>query len=1054
MPVNTHFPLGGPGRRTIPLAFVLFLLLGYLFPLVEPAWAGPALAAVSPAGALPNAASGEPSGEPGSVGLRVELTKSAPSGDTLRVGGAASFEARVLLGERETPTESYSCRWRSDAGARFLEVEGPPRNTVVFMRPGRQRIWVEAVPKSGPSQGLAAVSNAVELEVANPSFGLSVTPPVPLVGEEVTVSIRDFPLHDGVEFRWDPLPEKAKLISVAERSLTFYLTEPEPVAVKVTASMAKGQGGELGTATVKVAAKGYSVAVEDRGLTEPPAVVWRDGVGPVAAEGVAVGQPVALRALVTPVPKHPPLTYAWKLCPGAQTKDRETGREILASRRETGPCQAEVAVRDSRGIVLGRGQGSFTVAVSQEQLDTAVAKSRETDQLVEAAGKAWQDGQVDEAWAKASAAVRLSPSNGPAVAMLERIVRDKGRLEALLDRAREALAADDFSEVRAMLDEAAKVNARTPVIGELRVQADRRREVLDKVGRLLAEAREKWDAGEVEAALSLSGRALGLDPNHAVARAERERMVAGRDRLIAALKKSAGLLAAKRFDSAVSVLAEARAVNARFPAIREMEQAIAARKQRAWRMDERLARARDQWNAGDADGALGTLTEACALDPEHAGAAAARKHLAEARDRLAQAEDAAEAALGAGDLATARARLDQAATMCPRHPRLGELAEAIGTRAGRDKRLAALRGQVDRLEAAGDLDGAAKAAGDMVALAPGDQRLAAERDRMLRARDAMADALRRAKNFLDSRRYDLALGAVSEAEKIRAKTPEAAALRERILAEKAKAEGAAATWMAEVRARLAKKDYQGARDALVAARKAGSFPAALEKQAREAGRQIEAGLVRQEADKREQAAKAQVAHAATDADRRARCAAIGQEAMAKRASGDHAGAIRSYQTLLELCPDVCQAYNNVGASLYSLGYLAESAPWFDEAVKCDPKAALYRENAAMTRAKLARPAADAGGTTKSCAAAFDKAESRRQSGDLAGALADYQSVVARCPQFCAAYNNMGLTLHNLGRSGESLPLFEKALRCNPKETLFRENYDLTAKRLRASAGRP
>ena len=49
---------------------------------------------------------------------------------------------------------------------------------------------------------------------------------------------------------------------------------------------------------------------------------------------------------------------------------------------------------------------------------------------------------------------------------------------------------------------------------------------------------------------------------------------------------------------------------------------------------------------------------------------------------------------------------------------------------------------------------------------------------------------------------------------------------------------------------------------------------------------------------------------------------------------------------------------------------------------------------------------------------------------------------------------MGLTLHKLGRPGESLPLFEQALRCNPKDNLFRENYDLTAKRLRAAAGRP
>lgn len=186
-----------------------------------------------------------------------------------------------------------------------------------------------------------------------------------------------------------------------------------------------------------------------------------------------------------------------------------------------------------------------------------------------------------------------------------------------------------------------------------------------------------------------------------------------------------------------------------------MDQAIAARKERAWRMDERLARARDQWNAGDADGALGTLTEACALDPEHAGATAARKSLAEARDHLAKAEDRAETALAKGSLDEARAALEDAGRVCPRHPRLAELAVAVSGRAGRDKRLATLRAEAARRFAAGDLDGAVLAADDMLALVPGDKPLTAERDRLARARDALADALRRAGDYLAGRRYDL-----------------------------------------------------------------------------------------------------------------------------------------------------------------------------------------------------------------------------------------------------------------------------------------------------------
>jgi tetratricopeptide (TPR) repeat protein len=144
----------------------------------------------------------------------------------------------------------------------------------------------------------------------------------------------------------------------------------------------------------------------------------------------------------------------------------------------------------------------------------------------------------------------------------------------------------------------------------------------------------------------------------------------------------------------------------------------------------------------------------------------------------------------------------------------------------------------------------------------------------------------------------------------------------------------------------------------------------------------------------------------------------------------------------------------VGASLFSLGYLAEAVPWFDEAVKCAPAERLYRDNAAMTRSRLAAASRPAAETEKVCAAGFAAAESLRTAGDLAGAIKGYRAVVARCPDFCAAYNNMGLALHKLGRPADSLPLFEQALRCNPKDNLFRENYDLTAKRLRTAESRP
>lgn len=990
-------------------------------------------------------------------GFRVELKKSAPAEGIPRVGGAASFEARLFAGDRELDRDGYVCRWRADAGAKFLEDEGPFTTTAVFLRPGRQRVWVEVVPKSGPSRGLAAVSEAVEMDVSQPAFSLAVTPTSPLVGEEATVSIRDFPVHDGVEFRWDQLPAKAKLVRVGERSLTFYPTEAGTVPVRVTATTggAGASGNDLGAAEVSIAARPYAVAVEDKGLLEAPATVWREGEGPVPAPGVAVGQNVRLRAVVSPTPHNLPLAYAWSLCPGARARGGEDGREIAASRDVLGPCEASLEVRDGRGLFLGRGKGSFTVSVPQEELDAAVEKARETDRRTQAAEAAWAAGEADKAVETATQAVRLNPKDGPALTALDRIGREKSRLDDYLAKAGAALAGDDFSEVAALLGEAERVNARAPAIAETRKKADARRETLGRVGKLLAQARDKWDAGEVEAALALTGQALTLDPGHAAARAERERYVEARDRLIAALKQSAAYLLAKRFDSAAEALGEARAVSPKFGAVRELEKAIAARKDRAWRIDERLARARDQWNAGDADGGLATLAEATGLDPEHPGAATAQKNLVLARENLSRAEERAEAAIAGGKLDEAASALAEAARINPRHPRLAELQGGLMHRADRDKRLAALRGEAGKRQAAGDVDGAILALNDMLALAPGDAATTAERDKLARSRDAAGEALGRARDFLAGRRYDLALAAVAEAQKANPGLPALPGWREKILAAKKRAEAEAASRLDEAASLLEKKDFAAAGARLEAARGQGPLPTGLAARAKDMERRVQAGTSREAAAKRENAIRDGAPGKAVDAERKARCEAVGRQASAKRASGDHAGAIRDYQALLTQCPDTCQAYNNVGASLFSLGYAAESLPWFTEAAKCAPDERLYKDNAALTQKWLAkqtaRPDADA---AASCTASFEAAESRRGGGDLAGAIAGYQAVVARCPDFCAAYNNMGLSLHKLGRAAESLPLFEQALRCNPRDNLFKDNYELTVKRLRTAERQP
>jgi tetratricopeptide (TPR) repeat protein len=1070
-PGRDGFAAMPPGRRVRAALVVFFALCAAFVPLVARA----ALPGQAPPGQVPDGG-GEVAaplpvpapGTPPQALVRLELKKTAPLTGTVRTGGAVSFEVAAFSGDEAAPREGYVFRWESDAGAKFLDPEGPSGNTVVFTRPGPQKIWVTAL---APVDGLlepVAVSEALEVEVAGPLFRLSVEPREPRVGEEIKASVKDFPVREDVDFRWAALPRNATLVAVGEKEITFFLHDDKPAEVAVSARMPLA-GKDLGRVAAEVTARPYPVEVSNKGLVGQKPVIWKDGAGPEEVDAVPEGGAVLLRADINPMPGNPPLSFAWKLPPGTRLEPGESGRQVKVACDRVGEHKAVVEVRDSRNLLVGRGEGGFTVAVSRADMDRARHNAAQTAKLTAEAVRLWNRGEVDQAVDMAAKAAAMNPKSVDAAGEYRRLAADRERLADILNRAGEHLSKDEFVQAAGLLDEAGRINGQYPGIAQLDRSLRERKDVLAKVEALLGSAQQAWDGGDVEGAVRSVQSALALDPGHEAALARRARMVEGRDRIIAGLKEAAVFLEKKQFESAAASLAEVRGINEKFAPFREMDAAVASRRENAWKADQLLARAREQWTAGNMDAALGSLSDILAADPEHAGARAARQQTAQAREVVLKNVDQAKAFLAQDRPEDALAALSRAKGVNPAYAPVRELETAVAERKNRAGRIRELAAKARQDAAKGDLDAALGGVESILALEPAEAWAKTERVRLSALREEARGAMRLAEGLSSSGKHDKALDTLAGALTKAPGYPPLVAQKARVAAAAGSSQKRVGGLLAEASARLTRGDFSGTLAALSGLSGETGVSAADDRKAKELARAAKAGLDKAQAAQAAQAAQTAKSSPKTAASGKdparpgapggdkARCDTLFARADGRRAAGEHAAAIKDYQEIVTTCPDYCTAYNNIGASLFTLGYARESLPWFEEARKCAPGEKLFADNAALTKKLASAPAGnkppESGRAV--CAGTFDQAEKLRAKGDLAGAVRDYRKVVEQCPDYCAAYNNIGLALNRLGHVKESLPWFEEAYRCNPGEALFQDNIHITTKQMQqASRDRP
>ncbi|WP_458245186.1 tetratricopeptide repeat protein [Streptomyces sp. MAI_2237] len=154
--------------------------------------------------------------------------------------------------------------------------------------------------------------------------------------------------------------------------------------------------------------------------------------------------------------------------------------------------------------------------------------------------------------------------------------------------------------------------------------------------------------------------------------------------------------------------------------------------------------------------------------------------------------------------------------------------------------------------------------------------------------------------------------------------------------------------------------------------------------------------------------------------------------------GNHEEAILSYREAAHLNPDDATTHNNLGATLFELGRLAEAEAVMQRAIEINPAYATAHNNLGATLFELGRFTEAEAALQRAIEVnpAYDKAHrwlgaTRFQLGRLAEAEAALQRAIEINPDDATAHNNLGVTLFELGRFTEAEAALQRAIEVNP-----------------------
>ncbi len=419
--------------------------------------------------------------------LKAEIKQESPTSKKVAVGTPVTFSAR-LLSSGVPLTGNFIYLWQPTPEVAFDPIESAKNTTIgTFSRPGVTKVWVEVLEKKGTVLTPLAKSDQIEVEAVNPELAIKFDPAKVFIGKEVKARVEVTPAElKDIDFRWEISANgRQTMESPDKRQITFIPQNAAPVTVTARARV-KFNGDDVGEKSATITADKYDVKVIILGAEGPKPQVWKKGFGLVPLEkDLAVHQFVGIRAEVLPVADG--IRYEWTVNEDTHFESNSITQQIRVSRSQVGTGEATVIVRDKNGLELGRAGNSFSVTVSQAELDNSKKIGDVSGKLTQAEDLI-KKGKLDEAIILADEIISVDPTNTQALSFLQKTKSDVAKIHAQLEKYRTFAKDSRFREAQAELIVAQNIT------GVYQPVADAVRELRDLWWKYDAAVKERLDA--------------------------------------------------------------------------------------------------------------------------------------------------------------------------------------------------------------------------------------------------------------------------------------------------------------------------------------------------------------------------------------------------------------------------------------------------------------------------------------------------------------------------------------------------------------------------------
>jgi len=563
--------------------------------------------------------------------------------------------------------------WQPYTDISFNPFEGHSGITKVkFPAPGRYKVWVELHQKSVSTNTKLAQSKQIEIDVKGIDLKLSAEPISPMVGEEVTIKadIQQKVDPNLIRIIWDHNGKVKEGKSSADGlSYSFFPTDTTPIKVSIKVLAVEDNLKELISKTITITAKKYKLSISTPKRKGKAPWIWdaKQGKAVELPQAISVFQDAEIHSTITPKPKTK-VHYRWSIIPDGCTISSPMSQSTNLNAHKKGTYQVSLKVTDKNGIVLGKATTSYSVTVSQRDLDVAKQKAKDqikAKELLKEARKLWKDGKLQLAIAKIYQAQKLTIKDKEINKTLKAMTKQKKQIDNRLLKASKLIKQNRLNEAKVVLDKAAiisnkykrykevskeladakqkekkkkklladiiakakvlkktgRLNEATKVLQDGIKQFPNNKEIaklLKEIKRLQSDANKKmaqgqieWRNGQLDKAISILKKASEIDPSNSKIIKVSKWMQKQKRIMDDILVEVDRLIKEKKFTQAKEVLKRAVRISNRYPSYIEMVKKLNLEKIKSQKIiNDLLKKAKDIWNRGKLDEAITILTKA------------------------------------------------------------------------------------------------------------------------------------------------------------------------------------------------------------------------------------------------------------------------------------------------------------------------------------------------------------------------------------------------------------------------------------------------------------